>query len=48
MVPSGANAPRETPDKGEEKEDTVPFVDEVENQTDELISDISRTWTLCL
>ena len=30
----------ETPDESEEEEDTVPFVDEVENQADELISDI--------
>ena len=30
----------ETPDESEDEEDTVPFVDEVENQADELISDI--------
>ncbi|MDZ7730627.1 MAG: restriction endonuclease [Natrialbaceae archaeon] len=30
----------ETPDESEDDEDTVPFVDEVENQADELISDI--------
>lgn len=34
-VPSG-----ETPDESEDEEDTIPFVDEVENQADELISDI--------
>lgn len=30
----------ETPEESEDEEDTVPFVDEVENQADELISDI--------
>jgi len=30
----------EKPEEPEEDEDTVPFVDEVENQADELISDI--------
>lgn len=30
----------ETPDESEDEEDTVPFVDEVESQADELISDI--------
>ncbi|WP_224214686.1 restriction endonuclease [Natrinema longum] len=29
-----------TPDESEDDEDTVPFVDEVENQADELISDV--------